>query len=79
MVYTNSFKLNYRKTDHAYLNFPGPPYLPDPGAMYPRTTSRRPCAELAAVSYNTSIVVSSVTEQYSGCVRVVRDVVYRPR
>jgi len=32
LAYTNSIRLDYRKTDQTYSNFPRPPYLP--GTMY---------------------------------------------
>ena len=34
LAYTDNIRLHCRKTDHTYLNFPGPPYLPGPGTMY---------------------------------------------
>jgi len=32
--FTNNFRLDYRKTDLAYVNFPGLLHLPGPGTMY---------------------------------------------
>jgi len=34
LAHTNNFKIYYRKTDHAYFNFPEVLHLPGPSTMY---------------------------------------------